>query len=107
MPACEKCWNDAYRRALDEPMRDQADHYQDLLRERKDSPCADIDYRKRGMKNVKPIICLDLDGTVLRRFESINHAARFTGLSQPNLSKTVNGKNKSCGGFLWRFVDQK
>ena len=29
----EKCWNDEYTRALSNPMRDQADHYADLLRE--------------------------------------------------------------------------
>lgn len=38
MSACEKCWGDAYTR-----MRfrggSQTDHYDDLLEERKDSPC--------------------------------------------------------------------
>ncbi len=35
---CEKCWSDAYVRMM---MRGgaQADHYQDLLRERADEPC--------------------------------------------------------------------
>jgi hypothetical protein len=39
MPACERCWADAYMRVLGEPSRSQADHYEDLLRERTDNPC--------------------------------------------------------------------
>lgn len=39
MSACEKCWADAYRRQADEPMKSQAEHYRDLLEERKDNPC--------------------------------------------------------------------
>ena len=40
MSSCEKCWADAYRRALSQPMISQSKHYHDLLKERKDSPCA-------------------------------------------------------------------
>ena len=38
--ACEKCWNDAYMRArFYNPEKSQAEHYTDLLEERKDKPC--------------------------------------------------------------------
>lgn len=37
--ACEKCWEDAYFRHLDDPGKTQADHYSDLLQERKENPC--------------------------------------------------------------------
>ena len=38
MPACEKCWSDAYLRAR---LRggSQVDHYHVLLREREATPC--------------------------------------------------------------------
>lgn len=36
--ACEKCWNDAFVRARRDG-RSQADHYRELLDERKDKPC--------------------------------------------------------------------
>lgn len=39
MAACEKCWADAYRREQDHPMKSQAEHYHNLLQERKDNPC--------------------------------------------------------------------
>jgi len=31
---CEKCWDDAYWRAKTDPSKVQAEHYQDLLKER-------------------------------------------------------------------------
>lgn len=43
MPACEKCWADAYRRAMNDPSRTQFQHYSDLLKEREDTPCSPKD----------------------------------------------------------------
>ena len=37
--ACEKCWADAWLRQLSKPEKTQAEHYADLLKERKDNPC--------------------------------------------------------------------
>jgi len=37
---CEKCWADAWRRAYNNPTRSQAEHYRDLIEERKDNPCS-------------------------------------------------------------------
>lgn len=37
---CEKCWNDAYtRHHFVNPGKSQADHYRELLEERKANPC--------------------------------------------------------------------
>jgi hypothetical protein len=36
---CEKCWGDAYMRWLSNPQKTQAEYYEDLLAERKHSPC--------------------------------------------------------------------
>lgn len=40
MASCEKCWSDAYFRVLEDPMKSQTEHYQDLLIERVDIPCS-------------------------------------------------------------------
>lgn len=37
--ACEKCWSDAYLRMLSEPSKTRAEHYSELLDERRDRPC--------------------------------------------------------------------
>ena len=39
MASCEKCWNDAYTKTHVSPMKSQAEHYTDLVKERKDNPC--------------------------------------------------------------------
>lgn len=42
MSSCEKCWDDAYKRMLGncgQATKGQAEHYHDLLQERKDNPC--------------------------------------------------------------------
>lgn len=39
MVSCEKCWKDAYTRSRCKPEKRQAEHYRDLLEERKDHPC--------------------------------------------------------------------
>ncbi len=40
MPACEKCWADAYRRSYGSS-KSQTECYIELLKERKDSPCTE------------------------------------------------------------------
>jgi len=39
MPSCEKCWSDAFTRSRTDTSKCQAEHYQDLINERKDNPC--------------------------------------------------------------------
>jgi hypothetical protein len=39
MPSCEKCWGDAYTRSHTDISKSQAEHYSDLIRERKDNQC--------------------------------------------------------------------
>ncbi len=45
MTSCEKCWGDAFRRALGEPWHTQHEHYLNLLRERADNPCTPEEQR--------------------------------------------------------------
>ncbi len=45
MACCEKCWTDAYWRWHCDPEKTQAEHYADLLQERKDDPCTEYEQR--------------------------------------------------------------
>jgi hypothetical protein len=49
MACCEKCWGDAYLRYRMDPSKTQADHYRDLLEERKDRPCSEAE--QKGTNN--------------------------------------------------------
>ena len=49
MPACEKCWSDAYMRMIGDTSKSQSEHYADILREREDNPCSEEE-QKFGRK---------------------------------------------------------
>ena len=51
MPACEKCWADAFRRHMLDPSKSQSEYYEELLEERKDNPCSEADQREDFMKD--------------------------------------------------------
>ena len=47
------------------------------------------------------VICSDETGTEIE-FYSLAEAERQTGVSQGNISRCLNGKRSSAGGFYWR-----
>ena len=70
MAACEKCWADAFHRWMCNPYKSQAEHYKDLLEERKDNPCSEEEQRGKEYimeltysqrKRLKQKIELDLE----------------------------------------------
>lgn len=44
------------------------------------------------------------NNTVIARFNSIHEADRATGISFKKISAVCNGRQKSAGGYFWRFV---
>ena len=47
----------------------------------------------------KPVYQYDLEGTMIKMFESATQASRETGISQTNISRVCRGERKSAGGF--------
>ena len=56
-----------------------------------------------GARN-KKIRQLDLDGSVIKEFLSINQAARELGLNSGNILQVVNNKKRTSGGFKWEEI---
>lgn len=53
--------------------------------------------------NLSKSICqYSLAGEFIAQYGSGYEAMRITGVLQQNISKTINGKRKSAGGFLWK-----
>jgi len=59
--------------------------------------------KKNGKKNGVPIVKLSLDGSYICRYESSRAAQKE--LSINNISRTLNLKAKSAGGFKWMFKE--
>ena len=43
-------------------------------------------------------------GELLATFPSTREAERVTGISQSHISSCCNGKRKSAGGYIWRYI---
>lgn len=53
-----------------------------------------------GRKPSKKVYCVELDKT----FDSTLAAAEALNVKQPNISATCHGKQKTCGGYHFRFA---
>lgn len=53
--------------------------------------------------NAKPIVQYDLDGNYIDEYFCAKYAIEKFNLSQSSLSSNLNGKTKSCGGYVWKF----
>lgn len=63
---------------------------------------------QRGRKNpwlCKKIAQLDLDENIIRIYNSITDAANKNKISQSSLSGCLIGKNKTAGGYKWKYVN--
>ena len=65
-----------------------------------------INYSDRGIKFGKTVGCkviqYSLKGEEIETFYSIGEAARITGLHKTNIYDAVSGKQKTCGGYIWK-----
>lgn len=43
-------------------------------------------------------------GELLAIFPSTNEAGRVTGINQSHICSCCNGKRKSAGGYIWRYI---
>ena len=59
-----------------------------------------LEHRKRTSKRVAQY----LNGIKIAEYESIAQASRENGLFQSNVSRAVNGKSRTSGGYEWRIV---
>ena len=57
-----------------------------------------------GHKSLKPVQQLDKNGTIIATFDSIQQASDTTKIIHTSIGKAANGKQKTAGGFCWRFV---
>jgi len=54
----------------------------------------------------KPVIQTNEAGNVLNRFAGAREAERQTGVSYQHISSCCTGKQKTAGGYVWKFDNQ-
>lgn len=61
--------------------------------------------RKIGLKHRKKILCYDLDGNFLKKFNYIKEAAIELNISRPHISNVCKGKRKRVGNYKFKYND--
>lgn len=57
--------------------------------------------------NSRRIKQYDLNMNFIKEFSCLTEAEQLTGFSLKNISKALNGHNKTAFGFIWKFSDNK
>ncbi len=57
------------------------------------------DYRK------KKVIQYDLEGELVKVFDSISEASKATEINKSSIAKCCRGERKKAGNFIWKFFD--
>ncbi len=65
--------------------------------------------RKNGINNKanKAVVKMDLNEVELEVYHSQSYAGRETSIHQTNIWGACNGKQKTAGGFKWKYADHK
>ena len=62
---------------------------------------------KNGKCTSRPVLQLDLNGNIIKRYESGKDAFRQTGISHSHILECCAGKRyKTVGGFIWRYDER-
>lgn len=56
-------------------------------------------------KTTKAVSQYSIDGELIAAFVSAREAEQHTGVSHTNISSAVTGKQKTAGGYIWRYSD--
>lgn len=55
-------------------------------------------------KNEKPVYQLDLNGNIIKLWDSPYYAEKHFKLSRSKINEVCNGKRKTTGGFKWAYI---
>lgn len=52
----------------------------------------------------KPVQQYDKQGNLIATFNGLREAGRQTGIQSSSIGKVANGKRKTAGGFVWKYL---
>ena len=53
----------------------------------------------------KSVLQKDLNGNIIKKYDSLSSASRETGVNLGNTSSCCHGRVSTAGGFIWEFAD--
>lgn len=61
--------------------------------------------KKSGEKHSKRVAAYTFDGYLVGTYPSIKEAAKQLGINKSGISNCLRGKTRSCGGYIWKYLD--
>ena len=58
-----------------------------------------------GKLNGKPVLQFTLEGEFIKTYPSTMEVERQTGINNSSISACCNGKQKTAGGFIWKYAE--
>lgn len=58
-------------------------------------------------KTKHPVEQYTLDGTLIKKYNSINEAAQAIGVHRSSIEDAASGKSFNCQGYLWKYQDDE
>lgn len=74
---------------------------------KKISPMSTRQYADGKHHAVRSVDQLTERGEYLQTWDSVSLAAESLGISRPNISRALAGRMATCGGYKWRYANQK
>ena len=69
-------------------------------------PKKDTSYMIKNLFGAIKIVQYKIDGTKINTYESASEASRITGICRSGIGKCCKGKQKTAGGYIWRYADE-
>lgn len=63
------------------------------------------DYIKMGKKLSKRVNQFDLNDNFINSYYGVREASRQTGIGESNIRRSCYDKNKTSGGYIWKYVN--
>ena len=57
--------------------------------------------------NCKPMLQYTKDGKFIKRYDYIKQASEELGLNDWLITKCCKGRQKTCGGFVWKYEEKE
>lgn len=68
-----------------------------------------MNYGNRASKFIEAsghkILQMDMSCNVIKEWPSVRTAAKHIGVANQNLFATLKGRQKTCGGYKWKYVE--
>lgn len=66
-----------------------------------------IQKSSKDTTHCKRVIQKDMNGKIIKVFDTINDAAKEVGVDRTTVSKVIVGINQTAGGFKWEYEDEE